>query len=153
MWDADRAAALLRDYFEPSADDRDEGTKQPTAAHKAIAALAAMGFIRVILTTNFDRLIETALEDAGLKPAVLTTPDQLQGALPLIHTRCCVIKLHGDYLDTRIRNTQAELASYPAEFNRLLGVCATERLWDLVVEYCSRPVPQEGQAVGTSVVF
>ena len=111
---------LLRDYFEPSADDRDEGTKQPTAAHKAIAALAAMGFIRVILTTNFDRLIETALEGAGLKPAVLITPDQLHGALPLIHTRCCVIKLHGDYLDTRIRNTQAELDSYPAEFNRLL---------------------------------
>ena len=130
---------LLRDYFEPSADDRGEGTKQPTAAHKAIAALAAMGFIRVILTTNFDRLIETALEDAGLKPAVLTTPDQLHGAIPLIHVRCCVIKLHGDYLDTRIRNTQVELDSYPAEFNRLLDrildefglvVCGWSAAWD-----------------------
>ncbi len=111
---------LLRGYFELSADDREEGTKQPTATHRAIAALAAKGFIRVILTTNFDRLIETALDDAGVAPAVLTTPDQLQGALPLIHTRCCVVKLHGDYLDTRIRNTQAELDSYPAEFSRLL---------------------------------
>ena len=111
---------LLRGYFELSADDREEGTKQPTATHRAIAALAAKGFIRVILTTNFDRLIETALDDAGVAPAVLTTPDQLQGALPLIHMRCCVVKLHGDYLDTRIRNTQAELDSYPAEFSRLL---------------------------------
>ena len=30
---------LLRDYIEPSPDERDEGAKQPTAAHKAIAAL------------------------------------------------------------------------------------------------------------------
>ena len=130
---------LLRGYFEPTADDREEGAKQPTAVHRAIAALAAKGFVRVILTTNFDRLIETALDDAGVKPTVLSTPDQLQGALPLIHTRCCVVKLHGDYLDTRIRNTQAELDSYPAEFDRLLDrvfdefglvVCGWSAAWD-----------------------
>ena len=111
---------LLRGYFEPSADDREEGAKQSTAAHRSIAALAAKGFIRVILTTNFDRLIETALGDAGVTPIVLSTPEQVQGALPLVHTRCCVVKLHGDYLDPCIKNTQAELDSYPAEMNRLL---------------------------------
>lgn len=130
---------LLRGYIEPSADDREEGAKQPTAAHRAIAALAAKGFIRVILTTNFDRLIETALDDTGVTPTVLTTPDQLQGALPLIHTRCCVVKLHGDYLDTRIRNTQAELDSYSVEFDHLLArvfdefglvVCGWSAAWD-----------------------
>ena len=130
---------LLRDYIEPSAADRDEGTKRPTTAHRSIAALAAKGFIRVILTTNFDRLIETALDDAGVKPAVMTTPDQLQGALPLIHTPCCVVKLHGDYLDTRIRNTQAELDRYPEDFDRLLDrifddfglvVCGWSATWD-----------------------
>ena len=130
---------LLRGYFEPTADDNEEGAKQPTTAHRAIAALTAKGFIRVILTTNFDRLIETALDDAGVAPAVLTTPDQLQGALPLIHTRCCVVKLHGDYRDPRIRNTQAELDSYPREFDRLLDrvfdefglvVCGWSTGWD-----------------------
>ena len=130
---------LLRDYFEPTSDEREEGAKRPTAAHRAIAELAAKGFIRVILTTNFDRLIEEALDDAGVRPAVLSTPDQLQGALPLIHTRCCVVKLHGDYLDTRIRNTQGELDSYPAEFDRLLHrvfdefglvVCGWSAAWD-----------------------
>ena len=74
-----------------------------------------------------------------ITPTVLTTPDQVRGALPLIHTRCCVVKLHGDYLDTRIRNTQAELDSYPAEFNRLLHrvfdefglvVCGWSAGWD-----------------------
>ena len=130
---------LLRGYFEPTADDHEEGAKQPTTAHRAIAALTAKRFIRVILTTNFDRLIETALDDAGVAPAVLTTPDQLQGALPLIHTRCCVVKLHGDYRDPRIRNTQAELDSYPREFDRLLDrvfdefglvVCGWSTGWD-----------------------
>ena len=130
---------LLRAYLEPSDDERDEAAKQPTAAHLAIAALAAQGFIRVILTTNFDRLIETALDSAGVRPVVLSMPDQVQGALPLIHTRCCVVKLHGDYLDTRIRNTRAELAGYSGEFDRLLDrifdefglvVCGWSAAWD-----------------------
>ena len=130
---------LLRAYFEPISEDPDEGAKQPTPAHHAIAALAAGGFIRIVLTTNFDRLIETALENAGVRPAVLSTRDHVQGALPLIHTRCCVVKLHGDYLDTRIRNTRPELDRYSPEFDRLLDrifdefglvVCGWSATWD-----------------------
>ena len=131
--------ALLRGYIERSADERDEGAKQPTAAHRAIAALAEKGTLRVILTTNFDRLIQTALEEAGVTPTVLSTPDQLQGARPLIHGGCWVVKLHGDYRDTRIRNTQAELDSYDPKFNDLLDrildefgliVCGWSAVWD-----------------------
>lgn len=130
---------LLRGYLEPTAAEREEGAKQPTPAHRAIAALAASGYIRVIITTNFDRLMEMALVDAGITPTVLSTPDQLTGALPLIHTPCCVIKVHGDYLDTRIRNTPQELAAYPAEFDTLLDrvfdefgliVCGWSAAWD-----------------------
>ena len=112
---------LLRAYFEPNDQERDEGEKAPTAAHRAIAALAAQGFIKVILTTNFDRLVETALTDEGVVPTILSSPDQVQGALPLIHTQCCVFKVNGDYLDTRIRNTPAELDEYPPEFDQLPG--------------------------------
>ena len=131
--------ALLRDYIEPSADERDERAKQPTAAHRAIAALAVNGTIRVILTTNFDCLIQTALEEAGVTPTVLSTPDQLRGVRPLIHGGCWVIKLHGDYRDIRIRNTQAELDSYDPKFNDLLDrildefgliVCGWSAVWD-----------------------
>ena len=111
---------LLRAYWEPNEQEREDGEKQPTAAHRAIAVLAAQGFIKVIITTNFDRLMETALTDAGVVPTILSSPDQVQGALPLIHTQCCVFKVHGDYLDTRIRNTPAELDQYPLEFDQLL---------------------------------
>ena len=54
---------LLREYWEPNDREREEGEKQPTAAHRAIAALAARGFLKVILTTNFDRLVETGLSN------------------------------------------------------------------------------------------
>ncbi len=130
---------LLRGYLEATEAERADGLKAPTPAHRAIADLAAKGYIRVIITTNFDRLMETALADAGVVPTVLSSPDQVQGALPLIHTRCCVFKVHGDYLDTRIRNTPDELEAYPLEFNVLLDrifdefgliVCGWSAGWD-----------------------
>ncbi len=130
---------LLRGYLEATETERADGLKAPTVAHRAIADLAAKGYIRVIITTNFDRLMETALADAGVVPTVLSSPDQVQGALPLIHTRCCVFKVHGDYLDTRIRNTPDELETYPPEFNRVLDqifdefgliVCGWSAGWD-----------------------
>ncbi len=130
---------LLRSYWEPNEQERAEGKKQPTAAHHAIAALVAQGFIKVIITTNFDRLMESALRDAGVEPTVLSSPDHVQGMLPLIHTQCCVLKLHGDYLDTRIRNTPSELEAYPEEFDQLLDrifdefgliICGWSATWD-----------------------
>lgn len=130
---------LLRGYWEPSQQEREEGAKQPTVAHRAIATLAAQGFIKVIITTNFDRLMESALVESGIVPTILSSPDQVHGALPLIHTRCCLFKVHGDYLDTRIRNTSAELTAYPSEFDQLLNrifdefglvVCGWSSDWD-----------------------
>ena len=130
---------LLRGYFEPTDAEREEGAKQPTAAHRAIAALAASSVVRVILTTNFDCLVETALEDAGVPSTVLSTPEQVRGALPLAHTPCCVVKVHGDYRDPRIKNTQAELDSYSKELDALLDrvfdefgliVCGWSATWD-----------------------
>lgn len=111
---------LLRSYWEPTEQEREEGAKTPTATHRAIAELVKRGYIRVILMTNFDRLQETALHDLGIQPVVLSSPDHIEGALPLAHTPCTVIKIHGDYLDTRIRNTPDELAAYPEAINKLL---------------------------------
>jgi hypothetical protein len=111
---------LLRGYWEPTEQEREEGAKLPTKAHRAVADLVKLGYVRVILTTNFDRLLETALSDVGIQATVLSTPDHIDGALPLVHTPCTIVKIHGDYLDTRIRNTPEELAVYPDAFNRLL---------------------------------
>jgi hypothetical protein len=117
---ASERQAVLRPYFEPSAEERDEGIKVPTAAHRAVAELVASGHFRVIVTTNFDRLLETALSEAGVEPIVVSNADQASGAPPFQHARCTVVKVHGDYLDTRIRNTEQELGAYEPAMDSLL---------------------------------
>jgi hypothetical protein len=130
---------LLRAYFEPDDEDREQGRKMPTAAHRAIAELVRDGAIKVIVTTNFDRLLERALEDVGIVPTVLATPDAVEGAMPLAHTQCTIVKVHGDYLDARIRNTPDELAAYDPRIDALLDrifdeygliVCGWSAEWD-----------------------
>ncbi len=133
---------LLRPYFEPNEEEREENAKQPTAAHKAIAWLVAQGFVKVIITTNFDRLLEKALEEAGVEPVVISTEDQVKGMMPLVHTQHCLVKLHGDYLDPRILNTPSELSEYSEVFNQLLDrifdefgliVCGWSADWDFAL--------------------
>ena len=130
---------LLRQYFEPTGEEREEGLKEPTEAHRAIADLVSKGFIRVIITTNFDRLIEKALEDAGVSAQILSSLDQVRGAVPLSHNQPCVFKVHGDYQDSRIRNSSTELDSYPTEYDQFLDrifdefgliVCGWSGKWD-----------------------
>jgi SIR2-like domain len=130
---------LLRAYFEPTEEEREEGLKVPTEAHRAIARLAQAGYVRVIVTTNFDRLLELALTEVGVVPTVLATPDAVEGALPLAHTNCTIVKVHGDYLDARIRNTPDELAHYDKRIDSLLDrifdeygliVCGWSAEWD-----------------------
>jgi len=131
--------AVLGGYIEPSEDERAEGIKTPTAAHRAIAELVRRGYIRVIITTNFDRLLETALKDVGVEPTVIASDDAVSGSVPITHTQCAIIKIHGDYLDTRIKNTEAELAAYSPALNSLLDrifdefgliVCGWSATWD-----------------------
>lgn len=134
--------ALLRAYFEPTDDEAEEGFKRPTKAHRAVARLVRLGYVRMILTTNFDRLTETALREEGIEPDVIASDDALLGAMPYTHSRCVIVKLHGDYLDTRIRNTPDELAHYGDEMNRYLDrviddfgliICGWSGVWDVAL--------------------
>ena len=131
--------AILDSYIEPTEEDLAQGRKIPTRAHTAIAELVHSGFIRVIITTNFDRLLENALRAVGTEPTVLNSVDAIRGAEPLVHTKCYLVKLHGDYKDARILNTDAELGQYAPEFATLLDrifdehglvVCGWSGEWD-----------------------
>lgn len=112
--------AILQSFFEPSDEEKEEGLKLPTLAHRSIAKLVSRGLVKVILTTNFDRLMETALVDEGISPVVISTSDGILGAAPLTHQGCVILKLHGDYLDERIKNTEAELSEYPEALDKYL---------------------------------
>jgi SIR2-like domain len=130
---------LLEGFFEPTAADREQGVKTPTRAHRAIAELVAGGYVRVIVTTNFDRLLEVALVEAGVQPIVISSPSAAAGATPLAHSRCTIIKVHGDYLDPDLKNTAEELGSYDPAIDKLLDqvfdeyglvVCGWSGEWD-----------------------
>ena len=130
---------LLASYFEPTEQEREEDLKVPTKAHHAIARLVADGFVKVIVTTNFDRLLEVALTNADVEPSVVSSPSGAAGTLPIAHSSCTIIKVHGDYLSPDLKNTYEELASYDPAIDRLLDevfdqygliVCGWSGTWD-----------------------
>jgi hypothetical protein len=111
---------LLKPYFEPTSNEIEEGLKQPTQAHKSIAKLIKQGYIKVVITTNFDRLLETALQNEGIAPVVIRHTDDIDGAFPLVHCEQTIIKINGDYLDSRFLNTKKELSDYPEKLKKLI---------------------------------
>ncbi len=134
---------LLKEFFEPSEDERRRGAKMPTKAHKAIAQLVSKGFIKIIITTNFDRLLEKALDEIGIDPVVISTSDLAENAPSIVYTKCTIIKVNGDYLDPRIRNTYSELEKYDDATNKLLDqilddfgliVCGWSAEWDIALQ-------------------
>jgi hypothetical protein len=83
--------------------------------------------------------MELALQDEGVVPTVISTADAVKGAVPLAHQRCLVLKVHGDYLDDRIKNTEEELSSYDAAVDSYLDrifdefgliICGWSGDWD-----------------------
>lgn len=131
---------LMRGFFEPSDEERELGWKNPTKAHQAIAKLAKEGYIRVILTTNFDRLLERALETEGVIPQVICHESDIEKSTPIVHRKnVTIIKINGDYIDCRFRNTTEELDNYPEAMknyvNRIfedygLITCGWSATWD-----------------------
>jgi SIR2-like domain len=103
---------LLAGYFESA---------EPTTAHHELAQHVAPGRVRLILTTNLDRLMERALDHAGVVPQVIVAPEQVKAMMPLTHAPATLVKLHGDYRMLGSRNTTEELANYPPEWEALLA--------------------------------
>lgn len=109
---------LLREYFER---DATGAPLRPSEGHAALAALAAQGRVQIIVTTNFDRLIEQALQAAGVQAQVVSHPSAVKGMTPLPHAGVTVIKLHGDYAGGPLLNSPDELATYAPPWKRLLN--------------------------------
>lgn len=133
---------LLKKYIEPTEEEREQGLKVPSQSHKAIAQLVKSGIVRLIITTNIDQLLETSLKEIGITPVVIFNDDSLEGAMPYVHSECTIIKLHGDYLDTRIKNTPDELAQYSEKTNSCLDrifdefglvICGWSAKWDIAL--------------------
>ncbi|MGW1779501.1 SIR2 family NAD-dependent protein deacylase [Streptomyces sp. NPDC002143] len=133
----------------------DGGPTRPTPAHRALAAMVADGLLGPVLTTNFDRLLETALGEAGAPAEVALELGGIAAATRRIAARTRgreLVKLHGDYLDIRIRDTSCGFATYhpviEAFLETVLGacdllVCGWSASWDIplrqALERTARP--------------
>lgn len=112
---------LMKSFFEPTDEEKEIGWKTPTKAHLAIARCAKKGYIRVILTTNFDRLLEKAFELEGVTPQVISHEGAISQATPIVHSKIpTIIKINGDYIDCQFRNTAEELDEYPEQMKLYL---------------------------------
>ena len=84
----DREAAL-REYFTV-----DGAIPQPTEAHRTIARMVKEGLISLVITTNFDDLLEQALRDEGIHPVVITEGSD-PAKMSVIPDQCRVVKVNG----------------------------------------------------------
>jgi hypothetical protein len=102
--------ANRRDYLAKHFEGR-----EPGKAHQQLASLAEQGEVKVLVTTNFDRLLEHSLQARGIEPVLITSAADLSSAPRREHASCYVLKPHGDYLQETIRNTPSELEQLEPE--------------------------------------
>lgn len=82
-------------------------------AHRLIAEWIKNNLIRFVITTNFDSMIEYALDEAGFrgKYTVISDDEQVENSKPWVHEECCrIYKIHGTIEQGRIRNTDKDVA-------------------------------------------
>jgi len=137
-------------YFErlhPSPGDRQRyidrlvSAGKPSYGHAVLAGLLRTDRVRVVWTTNFDRMVEDAtlalfrssgqLSIADLDHSRLAMEAMNEGRWPLL------VKLHGDFQSRRLKNTPEELQSQDAELRRAL-VEGCRRYGLAVVGYSGR---------------
>jgi NAD-dependent SIR2 family protein deacetylase len=86
---------------------------KPSYGHLVLASLFKLGKVRLVWTTNFDRVVEDAtmpllggsgkLVTANLDNAHVAFQALNEGRWPIL------VKLHGDYQSTKLKNTSEEL--------------------------------------------
>lgn len=130
LWADDEYSAYFEAYLPDESDrrrflDKRLQGRKPSYGHLCFAALAALGCVRLAWTTNFDQLIESACAypaianrlPRALAVGGLDQPDKVSGlirdeAWPLL------VKVHGDFLYRRLKNTTSELQTQDETLRR-----------------------------------
>lgn len=113
---------LLSDFLQT------QDPHEVTPGYRALAALCEHAFFDVVLTTNFDPLLDDALATARLRRrdylllvnGVLRT-DRLRWLLASRSPRVKVVKLHGDLFHRFMAWTPAEMDAYLADIGPALA--------------------------------
>lgn len=111
---------LISPFLTATPAEKEEGLKQPSKAHHAIASLCTSEHLRMILTTNFDQLMEQALSEAGVDYRVIVTAEDLAAQPSYVHGNVYVVKINGDIDGDRVRNSEADLSQYDPRWSAFL---------------------------------
>ena len=100
---------------------------RPSFGHRVVAALMAMGQLRLLTSTNFDDLPERAYEslrarEEGYRRLTVAAIDCAERAARAMREEDwpLMIKLHGDIASERLKNTTAELQEQDATLRQAI---------------------------------
>jgi len=124
----------------------------PTEAHRVIARLVKSGTISLIITTNFDTLMEEALKAETVPYEVITEESDVR-QMSVFPDRCRVLKVNGDFERGTLRITPKDLGHYPPAMEdylrRIFGeyglvTCGWSGIFDthLVEILCAADIPR-----------
>lgn len=101
---------------------------EPTPGHRALAKLVRDGVLGpIVLTSNFDNLIEQALNFEAVQFVTIYPEDYDSETEILEPDKVCVVKLHGDLERSRsIKTTPADVLRFPQRFESWLASLIAE---------------------------
>jgi len=92
--------------------------KEPSFGYAVLANLLASQYINTIITTNFDDLVYSACSIyTGIRPIVYAH-GLLASEMRIAAKQPKILKLHGDYLYSTLKNTQEELKTQDPNMER-----------------------------------
>jgi tetratricopeptide (TPR) repeat protein len=100
--------------------------KKPSFGYVVLANLMASGKVNTIITTNFDDLVYNACTTyTDIRPVVYAY-GVLASEIRITSQRPKIVKLHGDYLYSKLKNTDRETASQDQNMARQVRTLLNE---------------------------
>ncbi len=110
----------------------------PSPGYIAMAQLVSAGFFDIILSTNYDPLVEDSLAAANMRRRDylllvndIMSPETIARQIDSRVPRVKIVKLHGDLFYRRIMFTSEEMKKYPAALRSALNIPLNRR--DVIV--------------------
>jgi hypothetical protein len=145
-WAEDEYSFFFEQAYAKEADRRaylDSKIKgaSPSFGHEALGILMKLGLVRLIWTTNFDRVVEDVAVRALGSTSKIVAPslDHSDLGLEAINEERWPVymKMHGDFQSRRLKNTSHELANQDSKMRQAMQECC-RRSGLAVVGYSGR---------------
>lgn len=100
--------------------------KEPSFGYVVLANLIASNYLNTVITTNFDDLVYSACTGyTGIRPIVYAY-GVLASEMRITAERPKILKLHGDFLYSALKNTDTEIAAQDPNMSRQLTQVLSE---------------------------